>query len=100
MLDRLHFPERELLTETIAFRYEGSELSQLREENLPPPLLEFKGFLEGVMSLELLSPERLRRRTRDGATSIGRGGKHLTALLDELGPAGRQHLASWLKRAF
>ncbi len=88
------------LRETIAFSYEGSVLSQLREEILPPSLIEFKRFFAGVRSLDLLSPENLRQRTRDAGDSIGRGGRRLSAFVHELGSGGREQLTSRLKKAY
>jgi hypothetical protein len=84
----------------ITFSYEGSVLSQLREEILPPPLVEFKNFFSGLKSFDLLSPENMRQRTREAGDSIGRGGKRLSAFLHELGPSGREQLTSRLKKAY
>ncbi len=55
----------ELHSEKISFSYEGSVLSQLRKETLPPSLIGFKNYIASVKSLDLLSPEYLRQRTRE-----------------------------------
>ncbi len=89
-----------ILDEPIPFSYEGSILSQLREEILPPPLVEFKRFFSGIKSFDLLSPENLRQRTREAGDSIGRGGKRLSAFVHELGPTGREKLTSRLRKAY
>ena len=46
----------------ISFDYQGSILSALREEILPPSVRNFKQLLKEVKSLDLLSPEHLRQR--------------------------------------
>jgi predicted ATPase len=100
IINKSHSHHQERLNEKIAFSYEGSVLSQLREDILPPPLVEFKHFLTGVKSFDLLSPENLRQRTRGAGDSIGRGGRRLSAFLHELGSKGRARLTSQLKKAY
>jgi predicted ATPase len=84
----------------IAFDYEGSLLSQLKEGALPDALRQFKRYFESVNSLDLLSPERLRQRTREAAGSLGLGGQKLSAFVHELGPAERKNLNSRLREAY
>jgi predicted ATPase len=98
--DRSRLVPEDILHEKIAFSYQGSVLSQLRKEILPPSLVEFKNFFSAVQSFDLLSPENLRQRTREGGDSIGRGGKRLAAFLHELGSNGREQLTSRLKKAY
>jgi predicted ATPase len=100
IVDKTNSHHQERLNEKIAFSYEGSVLSQLREDILPPPLVEFKHFFMGVKSFDLLSPENLRQRTRGAGDSIGRGGRRLSAFLHELGAKGRAQLAAQLKKAY
>ena len=69
----------------ITFDYEGSILSALKEDLLPPPILECKKLMKEVKSLDLLSPEYLRQRTRESSGSLGLGGQKLAAFLYELG---------------
>jgi predicted ATPase len=83
----------------IPFTYEGSILSQLREDVLPESLQQFKEFFLRTESLDLLAPEQLRQRTRSANGSLGSGGRRLSSFLFELGPAGRVALAAKLKRA-
>ncbi len=87
-------------TRDVEFSYEGSILSQLKEEGLPEAILEFKRYVQGIRSFDLLAPENLRQRTRDAGDSIGRGGKRLSAFLHQLGPGGREPLTARLKRAY
>jgi len=88
------------LDQEIAFRYEGSILSQLRESTLPPRLVEVKRFCENVNSLGVMSPELLRQRTRTPAESLGLGGRGLPAVLHKLGAMERDALAAHLRKAY
>ncbi len=65
----------------IGFTYQGSILSQLKDSELPEDLLEFREQIRRVKSLELLSPQLLRKRARAGETDIGAGGEKLSAYL-------------------
>jgi predicted ATPase len=87
-------------TQRITFEYQGSILSQLKESTLPAPLVELKKFFLNVKSLDLLSPEYLRRRTRESAGSLGRGGQKLSAFLHELGERKRRQLIEQLRKAY
>lgn len=84
----------------ITFTYEGSILSQLRESTLPPRLVEFKKFCQKVQSLDVLSPELLRQRTRTPVESLGLGGRGLPAFLHKLGAMELQELAAQLRVAY
>ncbi|NQU24460.1 MAG: ATP-binding protein [Candidatus Nealsonbacteria bacterium] len=91
---------KDVKNERILFSYEGSILSQLREGVLPPSLVSFKSYFEKVKSHELLSPEHLRRRTREAAGSLGLGGQKLSAFLYELGPKNCGKLTDRLKQVY
>ena len=85
----------------ISFYYEGSILSRMREELLPPSLIHFKNYFKRVKSLDLLSPEYLRQRTREDADSLGLGGQNLPAFLWELCKKGKlEELEGHLRRAY
>ena len=84
----------------ITFEYEGSILSALKEDLLPNSILKCKNFLKKVNSLDLLSPEHLRQRTRESAGALGLGGQKLSAFLYELGLTKRDDLASRLKEVY
>ncbi len=84
----------------IDFSYEGSILSRLKETGLPGPIAEFKQFLQNIRSLDLLSPEQLRQKTRESSGSLGLGGKRLSSFLHELGPERRAGLSDQLKRVY
>ena len=68
----------------ITFDYEGSILSALKEDLLPPSILECKKLFGAVKSLDLLAPEQLRQRTRESSGTLGLGGQNLSAFLHEM----------------
>jgi ABC-type branched-subunit amino acid transport system ATPase component len=84
----------------ITFDYEGSILSALKEDLLPQPILESKKIMKEVKSLDLLSPEYLRQRTRESSGSLGLGGQRLAAFLYELGMERRLELTKRLKDVY
>lgn len=81
----------------VTFKYQGSILSQLLDEELPAPLLEFRDGMRKVRSLELLAPNLMRRRARSGDTDIGAGGEKLTAFLHGIKGAQRDRLLELLR---
>jgi predicted ATPase len=84
----------------IAFTYQGSLLSALKESELTPELLEFRNALQQIKSLELLSPQLLRKRARATEKGIGTGGEKLSAYLDTLPQAARVGLIGQLQRFY
>ena len=100
IVDKSDRKQGTVLDERIAFKYEGSVLSQLLTEQMPRSLVDFKDYLSTVRSLDLLSPENLRQRTRETSDSIGREGKRLSAFLYERGSQSRNQLAANLKQAY
>ena len=75
----------------IGFTYQGSILSRLKDSELSDELREFRDHIRRVKSLELLSPQLLRKRARSGETDIGAGGEKLSAYLH--GIKGEQRLS-------
>lgn len=69
--------------EVIPFEYEGSILSALKLDKLHPALKALKAGLEGLKSLELLSPHLMRQRAKS-AGDVGLGGEKLSAFLSTL----------------
>jgi ABC-type branched-subunit amino acid transport system ATPase component len=98
--DRRKPSKRALISGKIPFTYQGSILSQLRRDVLPKSLLQLKEFLLKTESLDMLTPERLRQRTRSSGGSLGHGGRNLSAFVYELGFPGRKGLAKKLKQAY
>lgn len=90
------------LTESapISFTYQGSILSQLKDNRLSALLLELKHAIAGIHSLELLSPALLRQKTRDHSGTIGLGGERLSSYLATLDEATIQNLEKLLKKAY
>jgi predicted ATP-dependent endonuclease of OLD family len=84
----------------IAFDYEGSVLSALKEELLLPSQRECKALLQEVKALDLLDPEHLRQRTRESTGTLGLGGENLAAFLHEMSDHRRHELATTLKKVY
>ncbi|WP_035239267.1 AAA family ATPase [Desulfobacter vibrioformis] len=84
----------------IPFEYEGSILSALKEDLLPRSVLKCKSFLKNMNSLDLLSPEHLRQRTRESSGALGLGGQKLSSFLYELGRVKREDLTSRLRYVY
>ncbi len=89
-----------LLKGDIAFDYQGSILSQLKESQLPECLLELKRFFWELESMDLLSPELLRSRTRDAKGKLGLGGQNLSAFLYELTAEKRIELLEKIRQVY
>lgn len=81
----------------IAFDYQGSVLSALKEDLLPESILACKRLFKQIKSLDLLSPEYLRQRTREASGNLGLGGQNLSAFLHEMSDHDRQQLVRDLK---
>jgi predicted ATPase len=83
----------------IAFVFQGSLLSALKDsELLPlPSILEFRDAMRHVRSLELLSPQLLRKSARSSDKDIGAGGEKLAGYLHTIKGEDRQRLLELLK---
>ena len=75
--------EPEFRHDEIPFEYEGSILSALKLDKLHPALKSLKAGMEGLKSLELLSPHLMRKRAKT-AGDVGLGGEKLSAFLSTL----------------
>lgn len=73
----------DLAKREIVFSYEGSILSVLREILLKDPVKQLKYYMLGIRSLDLISPELLRTRTRSSDGRLGLGGQNMSALIHE-----------------
>ncbi len=87
-------------TYELAFDYEGSILSALKEELLPPSILECKELFGEVKSLDLLAPEHLRQRTRESSGTLGLGGQNLSSFLHEMSDNKQLALVKKLGQAY
>lgn len=86
--------------QAIAFEYQGSILSALKDLELPAALLEFRNALRSVRSLELLSPDKLRKSARVSEHDIGQGGERLSAYLDNIKGDGKSRLLGLLQKFY
>lgn len=71
----------------ISLEYEGSLLAHLKrlpESVVGSSLKEVRDFIRGIQSLELLSPNLMRKRARTTDKDIGSGGEKLSAFLSTL----------------
>jgi len=84
----------------IAFDYQGSILSQLKESQIPGLFAKLKYFFVQLESLDLLSPELLRTRTREAKGQLGLGGQNLSAFLFELDKDKHTSLLRGLKKIY
>lgn len=86
--------------EEVRFTYGGSILASIKDKELPEPVLAMRNALRKIRSLELLSPQLLRKRSRvaEGEDrNIGAGGENLSAFLGTLQGAQRDQLLKLLK---
>lgn len=81
----------------ISFTFQGSILSQLKDSELPPLILEFRDALRRIRSLELLAPHLLRKRARTEDNDIGAGGEKLSGYLHNIKGDTKEHLLELLK---
>lgn len=84
----------------VDFLYRGSILSQISEKRLPPDLAEFADFVRKIHSLETLTPDALRTRTREAGGTLGHGGRNLASFLHELDDRSRARIEKRLKKAY
>ena len=87
-------------SQSIAFEYQGSILSVLKDSELPTALREFRDALRRVRSLELLSPHLLRKSARASEHDIGVGGERLSAYLDNIKGDQKNRLVELLQKFY
>jgi len=81
----------------ITFVYQGSLLSVLKDSELPAAILEFRDAMRRIRSLELLSPQLMRKSARINDVDIGAGGEKLAGYLHGIKGEPRKKLAELLK---
>jgi predicted ATPase len=91
---------REILSGDIAFDYQGSVISQIKDSQLPKEIHQLKDFFIHLHALDLLAPELLRQRTRDAGNSLGLGGEKLSAFLYGLGEEKRSDIQAKLTKIY
>jgi predicted ATPase len=81
----------------ISFVYQGSLLSVLKDSELPAAVLEFRDAMRRIRSLELLSPQLMRKSARINDADIGAGGEKLAGYLHGIKGEPRKKLVGLLK---
>ncbi len=84
----------------IAFEYEGSVLSQLKDEILTPEICALKKFFRNTVALDLLAPQFLRKKTYSSHGDLGLAGERLFAFVHELSAAKRSALLARLQPCY
>ena len=84
----------------IVFDYQGSILSQLKTNQMTPPMAAVREQMLAVKSLDLLSPDALRKKSRASGKDPGLGGEKLSALLHELTQEKKDALLERLKQLY
>ena len=82
-----------------AMRYEGSTLSFIDVRDVHPALGVLKHVAANLRSLDLLSPQSMRRRAKEGA-DIGYGGERLSAFIHGLPSQDKEALTTALKKFY
>jgi len=85
---------------SVVFEYQGSILSQLKDKQTNQLLQALKSSVIQIRSLDLLSPELLRSRTKTSAGKLGLGGERLSAFIHESGKEGKEKLKQSLSRVY
>ena len=88
------------LRQEIAFTYQGSILSALKDSELSASLLAFRNTIKHMRSLELLSPQLMRKKARTSDHDIGPGGEKLSAFLDNIKGQKKDDLLTLLQRFY
>ncbi len=84
----------------IVFDYQGSILSQFKESVIYDVLDKLKTSINEILSLDLISPELLRSRTKISQGKLGLGGERLSAFLHESGDIGKEELKTDLHKVY
>ena len=80
----------------VPFEYQGSVLSALKLDDADPLVSELKKSLQNLRSLELVSPQLMRKKAR-AARDIGASGEKLSPFLDQLPSEAKHHLLKHLQ---
>ncbi len=79
--------------------YEGSFLASLKNEFLPQPIKEFKIYIQNIYSLDLISPQELRKRSRVGS-KLGLSGANLSAFLNTFTEEQKDKMLQQLQKCY
>lgn len=84
----------------IPFDYQGSIISQLKEDSDTEPFHAFKSFFKNIRSLDLLAPHLLRKRTREAGEHMGLGGENFSAFIHEMSSYAKKDVVELLKKQY
>lgn len=84
----------------IIFQYQGSILSQLKENQQSNTLRTVKELILNIRSLDLISPEMLRSQNRSSKGKLGLGGEKLSAFIHESGMDAKSSLKNELQKVY
>jgi predicted ATPase len=84
----------------IEFKYQGSLLSILQDEVLTEELINIRDFLVSIKSIDLLSPQLMRKRARLADNDLGLGGEKLSAFLDDLSDDKKSQINQLINEKF
>lgn len=84
----------------IVFKYQGSILSRLKENDQWKTLKIVKDTILNIRSLDLISPELLRSQSRSSEGKLGLGGEKLSAFIHESGPTIQNELKNNLLHVY
>jgi len=79
--------------------YEGSFLASLKPEFLPKVIQEFKTYIQHIYSLDLLSPQELRKPSRIGS-KLGLSGENISAFLNTFSKEQKDELLTHLQKCY
>ena len=90
--------ETEEVVNKINFIYQGSVLPHLKPKLLNDELVKVKERISSLRSMDLLSPQLLRKKARKADEGdIGMGGEHLSAFIHQLSDEQKQQLLNQLQ---
>lgn len=76
--------------------FQGSTMSLLKPDNLHPAIRSLMHFVRGMKSLDMLSPQAMRRRAKEGA-DVGYGGERLSAFLHGMDKGRKETLLAAMR---
>jgi predicted ATPase len=82
----------------VPFEYQGAVFSQLKVD-ADPAIGELKSEMQGLCSLELLSPQLMHRKAR-ASKDIGKSGENLSPFLDQLTSESKEKLQKMLQEFY
>jgi predicted ATPase len=85
---------------SLEFKYQGSALSAIRDSFLSEELKQIRCFLTAIKSLDLLSPQLMRKRARKSDNDLGLGGEKLSAFLHNLSENDSTELINHIQTQF